>query len=343
MKSIVIKKPFLAVTEKVPVPCPGKGTALLKMLWGGVCGSDLATYRGVSAYVSYPRTIGHEFAAEVVEVESNDRGIHPGMLVTGNPYFNCGTCYSCRRGYVNACVHNETMGVQREGAFSEYFTMPIERLFDGDGIEPRALALVEPFCISHHAVYRADIRPGDKVLVVGSGAIGILAAVTARSRGAEVYITDIAADKLDLAVREFGLAGSFVNDNPDALSGFVEKMTGGDGFDVTVEAVGAPSTFLDCVRAVASRGQMIVIGVARHSVDFNYLDIQRKELNIFGSRGATNADFKAVLELVRGGVDLTKLISRVYPTNDAEQAFKDMDQHSARIVKAEFDFTTHFI
>lgn len=339
MKSIVIRKPFLAVTEDVPVPRLGKGEALLKMLFGGVCGSDLATYRGVSAYVSYPRTIGHEFAAEVVEVEANNRGIRPGMVVTGNPYFNCGTCYSCRRGYVNACVHNETMGVQREGAFSEYFTMPIERLFDGDGIEPRALALVEPFCISRHAVYRTDIKPGDRVLVVGSGAIGILAAVTARNRGAEVYITDIAADKLTLAVREFGLAGSFVNDGPDALAGFMEKVTGGDGFDVTVEAVGAPSTFLDCVHSVASRGQMIVIGVAKHNVDFNYLDIQRKELNIFGSRGATNADFKAVLELVRGDVNLTKLISRIYPISDAAGAFKDMDQHSAQIVKAEFDFT----
>ena len=107
------------------IPRPKEGEALLKMICGGICGSDLASYRGMSAYVSYPRTIGHEFAAEVVEVGDNVYGIKPGMIVTGNPYFNCGTCYSCRRGMVNCCVRNETMGVQREGAFSDYLTMPV--------------------------------------------------------------------------------------------------------------------------------------------------------------------------------------------------------------------------
>lgn len=107
MKSVVIQKPFQAVVLEREMPKLQKGEALLKMLVGGVCGSDLAAYRGVSAYVSYPRTIGHEFAAEVIEVGENEYGIKPGMIVTGNPYFNCGKCYSCRRGFVNVCVHNE--------------------------------------------------------------------------------------------------------------------------------------------------------------------------------------------------------------------------------------------
>ena len=339
MRSIVITQPGAAETQQRPVPTPQKGEALLKMLVGGVCGSDLASYRGQSAYVSYPRTIGHEFAAQVVEVEENAFGIRPGMVVTGNPYFNCGSCYSCRRGYVNACVHNETMGVQREGAFSDYFTMPIERLYDGQGIEPRALALIEPFCISYHGVSRANVKPGDKVLVVGAGAIGILAAVAARSFGAKAYITDVAPDKVELAVREFNLDGGFVNDGGDALANFTQEITGDDGFDVTVEAVGAPSTFLDCVNAAASQGRVVVIGVAKHNVDFNFLSIQRKELNMFGSRGATKDDFAATMKLVREGfVDLTRLISRTYSVQDASAAFQDMDQHSANIVKAEFEF-----
>ena len=150
MNAVVISEPRRAAAQRIPIPTPQKGEALLKMLVGGVCGSDLASYRGQSAYVSYPRVIGHEFAAQVVEAEPNEYGITPGMIVTGNPYFNCGQCYSCRRGYVNACVNNQTMGVQREGAFSEYFTMPLERLYNGQGIPPEALALIEPFCISYH-------------------------------------------------------------------------------------------------------------------------------------------------------------------------------------------------
>lgn len=339
MNAIVISEPFRAEVRKMPVPVPKKGEALLKMLVGGVCGSDLASYRGQSAYVSYPRVIGHEFAARVVEAEPNGYGIVPGMTVTGNPYFNCGRCYSCRRGYVNACVNNQTMGVQREGAFGEYFTMPLERLYDGQGIPPRALALIEPFCISYHGISRAKIGPGDKVLVVGAGAIGILAAVAARSFGAKAYITDVAPGKVALAVKEFGLDGGFVNDSPRALDRFLADTTGEDGFDLTVEAVGAPSTFLDCIRAAASRGQVVVIGVAKHSVDFNFLELQRKELNVFGSRGAVRADFEAVMKLVRSGfVDLTRLISRTYPAEGAEEAFRDMDHDSAQIIKAVFEF-----
>ena len=340
MDCIVLTGPKQAVTVQRPVPERGPGEALLKLLVGGVCGSDLAAYRGQSAYISYPRTIGHEFAAQVVEVDDNDYGIRPGMIVTGNPYFNCGTCYSCRRGFVNACVNNQTMGVQREGAFSEYFTMPVERLYDGTGISPRELALVEPFCISYHGVSRANIQPGDKVLVIGAGAIGTLAAVAAKSFGAKAYITDIAPDKVEAAIGNFDLDGGFVNDSPEALSRFIADITGGDGFDVTVEAVGAPSTFLDPVRAAASRGRAVVIGVAKHNADFNFLELQRKELDMFGSRGATKADFIATMKLVREGfVDLTKLISKVYSPKDATAAFLDMDQHSDYIVKAEFDFT----
>ena len=339
MRAIVIPEPWKSVTEEREIPARKEGEVLLKMICGGICGSDLASYRGKSAYVSYPRTIGHEFAAQVMEADPNEYGIKPGMIVTGNPYFNCGTCYSCRRGILNCCVHNETMGVQREGAFSDYFTMPVSRLYDGQGIDPQELAMIEPFCISYHGVSRASVRPGDKVLVLGAGAIGILAGVAARSFGAEVYISDIAESKVEAAVCDFQLNGGFVNDSPERLVDFVQEITGGDGFDVTIEAVGAPSTFLNCVQAVASRGRVVVIGVAKSSVDFDFLDLQRKELEMYGSRAATTADFYSTMKLVKDGfVDLKKLISRTYSADRAEEAFQDLDQNYETIIKAEFEF-----
>ena len=339
MKAICIVEPGRVEIRDIEKPVRKPGEALLKLLYGGICGSDLGSYRGGNAYVSYPRVPGHEFSAEIVEIDDNDLGLKPGMIVTCNPYFNCGTCYSCRRGYVNACIHNETMGVQREGAFSDYFTMPVERLFDGAGIDPKELALVEPFCISYHGVSRAELKPGDKVLIFGAGAIGILAGVAAKSFGAKAYITDIAEEKVKKAVNDFGLDGGFVNDSPEKLTEFIGTVTGGDGFDATVEAVGAPATFLACVKAVASRGKMVVIGVAKKNADFNFLEVQRKELNMYGSRGATSDDFRAVLKLVREGfVDLTKLISRTYSADHAEEAFEDLDKNYGEIVKAEFEF-----
>ena len=98
--------------------------------------------------------------------------------------------YKRQHGIVNACMNNETMGCQRDGAFCEYITMPIERIYDGKGLPPKVLAAIEPFCISYHGVQRAGINKGDKVLVVGSGTIGVLAAVAAKALGGEVYISD---------------------------------------------------------------------------------------------------------------------------------------------------------
>ena len=183
MKSVFIENPHQVVMKDIPRPVRKPGEALLKLLYGGICGSDLGSYRGTFAYFSYPRTPGHEFSAEIVEVDDNDYGLKPGMVVTCNPYFNCGECYSCRRGLVNACMDNQTMGVQREGAFSEYITMPLERIYDGKGLDPRVLAVIEPLCISYHGVKRAEVQRNDKVLIVGAGTIGILAAIAAKQKG----------------------------------------------------------------------------------------------------------------------------------------------------------------
>lgn len=171
-RSIRINAPGEVEIIRTEIPAPGKDEALLKVLYGGICGSDLGSYRGTFAYFDYPRIPGHEFSAEIVEIdEENAYGLKKGMIVTCNPYYNCGKCYSCQRGLVNCCEHNETLGCQRDGAFSDYVVMPLERIYDGKGLPARTLALIEPFCISYHGVKRADLKAGDKVLVTGAGTI----------------------------------------------------------------------------------------------------------------------------------------------------------------------------
>lgn len=238
MKTILIEEPGKVVIKEQEKPIRKPGEVLLKILYGGICGSDLGTYRGTFAYASYPRVPGHEFSGEIVEIDENDRGLKPGMIVTVNPYFNDGTCYSCQRGLLNCCEHNETMGAQRDGAFSEYVSVPIERVYDGKGLPAKTLALIEPFCISWHGVSRANVKEGDKILVVGAGTIGVLAANAAKARGAEVYIADIAKEKLDYAVNTFQLKGSILNTSKEKLEEEVRRITNGNGFDVTIEAVG---------------------------------------------------------------------------------------------------------
>lgn len=339
MKAIFIEEPGKVILREIEKPVPKKGEALLKLLYGGICGSDLGSYRGTFAYFSYPRIPGHEFSAEIVEIGPNEQGFKPGMVVTCNPYFNCGHCYSCRRGLVNCCTDNQTMGVQREGAFAEYITMPVERLCDGKGLPAKTLALIEPFCISYHGVSRAKVKAGEKVLVIGAGTIGVLAAVAAKQQGAVVYISDVAQGKLEYA-KQFGIDGTLLNDSAEHFAQQVNDITNGDGFDVTIEAVGLPSTFQNCIDAAAFGGRVVLIGVGKKNLDFNFTLLQKKELNVFGSRNAKTKDFIELIDMVKNGnVPLEKIVTNVYPFEDAAIAFSEFDKNAGSMLKVVLDFT----
>ena len=218
--------------------------------------------------------------------------------------------------------------------------MPLERIYDGKGVPPKTLALIEPFCISYHGVSRANIKPGDRVLVLGAGTIGVLAAVAAKAKGARVYVADVAEKKLQFAMDSFGLEGTLLNDSPEHFREQVEAVTGGDGFDVTIEAVGLPSTFQNCIDAAAFGGNVVLIGIGKKNLDFNFTTIQKKELNVFGSRNALKADFLELIDLVKaGGVDLEKIVTNVYRFADAPEAFAEFDRRAGEMLKVVLDFT----
>ena len=339
MKTIIINNPGEVDIIEQAMPVRKQGEALLKILYGGICGSDLGTYRGPFAYASYPRIPGHEFSAEIIEIGDNDRNLKPGMIVTCNPYFNCGHCYSCQRGLVNCCTSNETMGAQRDGAFSEYITMPIERIYDGKGLSAKTLALIEPFCISYHGISRANIQPNDKVLVIGAGTIGVLAAVAAKAKGAKVYISDVAENKMNYAIETFGLDGGILNDSPENFIKRVEEITNGNYFDVTIEAVGLPSTFQACIDAAAFGARMVQIGVGKRTHEFDFTLLQKKELNVYGSRNALKKDFLELIDLVKSGkVDLEKIVTNTYNLDEADKAFQDFSKNAASMLKVVIKF-----
>lgn len=338
MKGIVIAAPGKVEIREMENPVPGEGEAVLRPLYGGICGSDLNSYRGTNAYLTYPRIPGHEFSARIEAIGPNDRGLRAGDIVTANPYFNCGKCYSCRRGLVNACMDNQTMGVQRDGGFTEYLKMPVSRLISGRGLDPKALALIEPFCIGYHGMQRASAGSGDRVLVVGAGTIGVLAALAAKARGAQVWISDVAPKKLEYAAR-FGLAGTILNDSPERFRAACDEITEGNGFDVTAECVGLPSTLQDCLDAACFGGRVSVIGIGKKNIDLNFTIIQKKELNIFGSRNALTRDFEELIDMVQTeGLPIEQVVTDVYPFDRAPEAFADFDRNAASMLKVMIEF-----
>ncbi len=341
MKELYINSPGVVEFREADMPKRNENEAVLKLLYGGICGSDLGSYRGTFAYFSYPRIPGHEFSAEIVDIdENNSYGLKKGMVVTCNPYFNCGKCYPCRKGLVNVCEHNETMGSQRNGAFRDYIVMPLERIYDGRGLDARTLAVVEPFCIGLHGINHVQLKKGDRVLVIGSGTIGIFAATAAKMKGATVIMADISENKLQMAKQQFGIDDTILNDSHENFLSRVMDKTDGCGFDVCVEAVGLPSTFQDCIDAACFGGSVILIGIGKKNLDFNFTTIQKKELHIYGSRNALKQDFIETIDaLLTGKLDLGKAITDVYAFSEAPKAFAEFSANQGDKLKVLLDFS----
>ena len=332
MKTVLINKPFEIAVTDTPKPEVKEGEALLKILYCGICGADVASYTGNQPFTTYPRIPGHEFSAEIVSIPENDKGLKAGDIVTANPYFNCGECYSCRRGFVNCCTDNKTMGVQRDGSFCEYVAMPVERIYQGKGHSAKELALVEPFTIGYHAVNRAPVKATDKVLVVGAGPIGLFALISAINKGAEVYVADILDGRLQKAL-EFGAKG-VINSAKTDIKEEAMKITGGDGFDCCIEACGQSVTFLNCIDCCAFAGNIILIGNGKKETTFLHSILLKKELNVYGSRNSYPTDFKDVIDLISSGkVDVLKMVSDIYPMDRADEAFKALANNKGDLCK----------
>lgn len=332
MKAIVIPNPNEIEIREIPMPVVKEGEALLKVKCVGICGADVASFTGNQPFTTYPRIPGHEFSAEIVSIPENDKGLKAGDIVTCNPYFNCGECYSCERGYVNCCTDNQTMGVQRDGAFCEYISMPVERIYDGKGLSAEELALIEPFSISQHAVSRCSIKETDNVLVVGAGPIGLFALLAAKVRCKKIAVADILDNRLALA-KQYGADG-IVNTKEQSLAEFTDEFTDGKGFDVCIEACGAPETFLACIDSCAFAGNIVLIGNGKRETAFNHSILLKKELNVFGSRNALKDDFINNIKLVKdGNADVMKMVSGIYDMENALDAFRALSNNDGTLAK----------
>src|SRR5579863_6431383 len=199
VKALVIQQPGKAVIASVAEPLAhDENTVLLKVRMVGFCGSDLNTFRGKNPMVSYPRILGHEVSATIVEGSRSDPNLVAGVDVTLSPYTSCGTCAACLRGRPNACKFNETLGVQRDGALAEYIRVPPERLYRAK-LSLTELCLVEPLTVGFHAVARGRVRASDTVAIFGCGGVGLGAVAASSFRGAKTMAVDVSEEKLGTA------------------------------------------------------------------------------------------------------------------------------------------------
>lgn len=333
MKAIVISREGQAEVIEKNKPEIGDGEVLIKIKYVGFCGSDLNTFLGKNPMVQLPVIPGHEIGAIVDAVGENvSNHIKPGMTCTVNPYTNCGNCPSCRNGRFNACQYNETFGVQRDGAMSEYISVPWQKVIVDEKISSKDFALVEPMSVGFHAVSRAETTDTDAVLVIGCGMIGLGAIIRASLRGAKVIAMDIDDKKLLLAQRLGAL--HTINSKTEDVHLRLQEITNNAGPDVVVEAVGSDITYQTAVKEVAFTGRVVCIGYAKTNIEFETKLFVQKEIDIKGSRNAMPEDFRAVMEyLKRGTCPVEELITGVYKPEEAQFALEKWAQDPGKVFR----------
>ncbi|MCF0197696.1 MAG: zinc-binding alcohol dehydrogenase family protein [Bacteroidaceae bacterium] len=339
MKTVQIPVPGDMVVAQMETPAaPAAGEVQVRLRYVGFCGSDLSTYLGKNPMVKMPALPGHEIGATIEAVGDDvPETLKTGLVVTLNPYTNCGHCASCRRGRVNACEHNETLGVQRWGAMRELINVPWQKVIPAPGISPRDCALIEPMSVGFHAVDRGQVTDIDVVMVLGCGMIGIGAIVRAALRGATVIAVDLDDEKLALA-REMG-ARYTINSGTDDVHARLCELTEGLGPDIVIEAVGAPPTYQMAVSEVAFTGRVVCIGYAKVDISFATKLFVQKELDIRGSRNAMPSDFRAVIHyLQESNAPTDRLISAVVKPEEAHDAMKKWVAAPGKVFRILVDF-----
>lgn len=331
MKALVFEKPGRASIQVIHEPRVVDGDILLKVRMVGLCGTDLNSFRGTNPLVSFPRIPGHEVCATVVQGDGLDTVLAVGADVALCPYKSCGRCAPCLRGRQNACQSNETLGVQRDGALTEFIVMPREKLYPARLIA-KELCLVEPLAVAFHAIARGRVNANDTVAIFGCGGVGLGIVAAGSFRGARTICIDVTDEKLELA----RLAGGThtINSGREPLHDRLLQITEGRGPDVVIEAVGSAATFRAAVEEVSFGGRVVYLGYAKEPVSYESRLFVQKELDVMGSRNAQPEDFRDAISLLEAGrFPVGPAVSLIVPLEEAIDALRSWCENPSRFNK----------
>jgi 2-desacetyl-2-hydroxyethyl bacteriochlorophyllide A dehydrogenase len=313
--------------REVPVPeTAPEGWALVDIAAVGICGTDFHIFAGKHPYLAYPRVIGHELSGRLVEPAG---GMPAGTLVVVNPYIACGSCRACRRGKPNCCARIEVLGVHRDGGLCGRIAAPIGNLYPAEGLSELQAAMVEFLAIGAHAVSRSGVAAGDRVLVVGTGPIGLGAALFARLDGAEVHLLDLSETRLGLAREKFGF-DRLHSDRDAILQGELA-----DGFDVVFDATGNVQAIEAGIPLLAHGSSYVLISIVKGMIAFDDAEFHKRETRVVGSRNALAADFERVMRAMREGfIDTGALLSAEIALADLPGRFAALAEDREGLIKA---------
>lgn len=322
MRAVIMRELGRLELANVPEPVVSADDEVkVKVKAVGICGTDLHMFCEAREDVVLPRIMGHELSGVVTEVGGGVSRVKIGDSVVLDPVFACGVCPTCQKGYPNVCERVRCYGVQMDGGLQDYIVVKEEHLYPyKDSIPFVHAALAEPFSIAFNIAQRLQITQEDKVLILGSGTIGLSLLQVVKSLGTYTVVADKIDEKLAIA-REMG-ANETVNSDRECLKSAAEHLSG-SGFDVILDAAGLTSLLEEAFAYAAPRARISCIGFEEAPAQIPPAWITRKELSVIGSRMNCH-QFPTVMKwLEEGKINAGKMISRQYPVRDIQRAFTE--------------------
>jgi 2-desacetyl-2-hydroxyethyl bacteriochlorophyllide A dehydrogenase len=314
-------------------PSLTKNHAILKIRRIGICGTDLHAFEGTQPYFNYPRILGHELAAELVDVDGRN-DFRQNEIVTFIPYFNCGSCIACRNGRPNCCATLKVSGVHIDGGMVEYLSVPSYSLVHGDGLDVDSLALIEPLAIGAHGVRRAGIQEGEFVLVVGAGPIGLGTMEFARIAGAQVIALDLVDSRLQFCKDKLKVPFTINGSNSNVVEQ-LKEITNGDMPTVVIDATGSRGAINGAFNFMAHGGRYVLIGLQKEMISFSHPEFHKREATLMSSRNATRQDFGHVINSIKNGsINPTTYITHRVKFNQVKDQFASWLDPANGVIKA---------
>jgi 2-desacetyl-2-hydroxyethyl bacteriochlorophyllide A dehydrogenase len=313
----------------------GSREALVRTHRVGVCGTDTSAYLGKFPLFSYPRIPGHELGIEVIDVGHDVSNVRPGDRCSVEPYMNNVESFASRRGFGNCCQELQVLGVHTDGGLRERFIVRADKLHPSKCLSYEELALVETLAIGCHAVNRAAPQPGDHLLIVGAGPIGLSVLEFARLASANITMMDMNAERLSFCRRNYDLTNTILFKGDGSESDQMREITGGELYPTVLDATGSAASMNQALNYVAHAGTLVYVGITTQDVTFPDRLFHSREITLKASRNALPDDFRRIIRLIEERqIDTSRWITHRTAFDDVIDVFESYTKTETGVIKA---------